>query len=202
MNTRLNAAEILEDTPESASAPDIHDLIRNRWSPRSFSTREISDDDLRSVFEAARWSASSYNEQPWRFFVARRSDSPAFEKLLNLLVPANRSWARSAPVLIITAAKKTFSHSGSPNYYALHDTGQALANLSMQATALGLHVHAMGGFDHELARRELRIPSDYEVGAAVALGYSEAEKVERQRKPIHEIVFGAGWEEPLHFSAS
>ena len=187
----------------TGSGPDVHDLIRSRWSPKSFSSQEISDDDLRTVFEAARWSASSYNEQPWRFFVARRSDEAGFQKLLNLLVPANRAWAQSAPVLVITAAKKTFSHNHSPNYYALHDTGQALANLSMQATALGLHVHAMGGFDHELARKELHIPDDYEVGAALALGYTEAEPAsERQRKPLHDIVFGAGWNEPLHFSAS
>ena len=107
--------------------PRVHELIRSRWSPRSFSSREVSDSDLKLVLEAARWAASSYNEQPWRFFIARKGDEAGFEKLLHLLVPQNQAWAKSAPVLIIMAAKKTFSHNKSPNAYALHDAGAALA---------------------------------------------------------------------------
>jgi nitroreductase len=186
----------------------VHETIRSRWSPRAFSSREVSTDDLKVILEAARWAASSYNEQPWRFFVARKSDPAAYERFLDILAPANRAWAGSAPVLMITAAKRTFSHSGSPNYYGLHDAGQALAQLMLQATALGLHAHAMAGFDREKARKEIGIPDDYDIGAAVALGYlgnpdqlpeqtRKAELAKRQRKPLEEIAFATHWNEPL-----
>jgi nitroreductase len=188
--------------------PCVHELIRKRWSPRSFSTREVSNEDLETVLEGARWAASSYNEQPWRFLVARRSDPAAYEKILNLLVPANQAWAKTAPVLLIMAAKRTFSHSGAPNRFGLHDAGQALAQLFLQATALGLHAHGMAGFDAERARKELEIPDDYDLAAAAALGYlappdqltekyREIEAAKRTRKPLNEIVFGAHWNEPL-----
>jgi nitroreductase len=187
----------------------IHDLFRQRWSPRAFSPRDVSNEDLRSMVEAARWAASSYNEQPWRFFVARKSDpGGGYNRFLSVLVPANQAWASSAPVLIIMTAKKNFTHTGADNYYALHDAGQALAHLMLQATALGLHAHAMAGFDHEKARKEIGIPDDYAIGAAVALGYvgnpdqlpeqlRKAEIAKRQRKPLREIAFGPHWGEPL-----
>jgi len=184
--------------------PSVHELIAARWSPRAFSDREVPDSELAIVFDAARWAASSNNEQPWRFLVARKSDPAAYDKMLGLLVEFNQGWARSAPVLFIMAAKKTFSRSGAPNRFCLHDAGQALANLMLQATALGLHTHAMAGFDEQRARTELHIPDDYEVGAAVALGYlgrpedlpgrySATEIAPRQRKSITEVVFGADW---------
>ena len=160
------------------------------------------------MLEAARWAASSYNEQPWRFFVARRADGASYQKLLNLLVPFNQAWAKTAPVLMIMVAKKTFSHDGSPNRFGMHDAGQAMANLFLQAIALGLHAHGMAGLDVERARKELNIPDDYDVAAAIALGYlappdqlpeqhRKSETAKRQRKPLSEIVFGANWEEPL-----
>jgi nitroreductase len=186
----------------------VHDLFRQRWSPRAFSSRDVSSEDLRSVLEAARWAASSYNEQPWRFFIARKSDPEPFKRFLDVLVPANQVWASSAPVLIIMAAQKKFTHNGADNYYALHDTGQALAHLMLQATALGLHAHAMAGFDREKARKEIGIPDDYAIGAAVALGYlgnpdqlpeqmRKAEMAKRQRKPLREVAFGPHWGESL-----
>jgi nitroreductase len=190
--------------------PSVHELIRKRWSPRSFSAREVSAEDLKAIFEAARWAASSNNEQPWRFLVARKSDGAAYEKILNLLVPANQAWAKTAPVLLIMAAKRTFSHNGSPNRFGLHDAGQALAHLFLEATALGLHAHGMAGFDAERVRKELGIPDDYDLGAAVALGYlalpdqlpdkyRESEVSKRQRKPLNEIVFDTNWNQPLQF---
>ena len=207
--TSISRRDLAGTTEKLAdTVPAVHELIRSRWSPRSFSSRPVSNEDLRTMLEAARWAASSYNEQPWRFFVARKSDGEAYEKLLHLLVPANQSWAKTAPVLMIMAAKRTFSHSGAPNYYALHDAGQALAHLFLQATALGMHAHGMAGFDRERARKELGIPDDYDLAAAVALGYlgspdqlneqqRKSEVAPRQRKPLNEIVFGAGWNEPL-----
>lgn len=192
--------------PAAQLLPQVHELIRSRWSPRTFSSRPVADRDLQTILEAARWAASSYNEQPWRFLVARKSDGAAYERLLNLLVPANQAWAGNAPVLLIMLAKRTFSHSGKPNHYALHDAGQALAHLSLEATALGLHTHSMGGFDHARARQELGVPEDFEIGAAVALGYmNEAENgptpeaPKRERKALGEIAFGGAWNEPLRF---
>jgi nitroreductase len=186
------------------SAP-VHDLIRKRWSPRSFADRPVSDTDLRSLLEAARWAASSSNEQPWIFFVARKSEPAEFEKLFNLLVPGNQAWAGKAPVLMMMAARNTMARNGAPNQYALHDAGQAFAQLCLQAVALGLHVHGMAGFDRGRAVIDLNIPEEYSLGAAMAVGYAgppeqlpekyrEMELSKRQRKPLEQFVFGAGWE--------
>jgi len=207
---RLSTTASSVDFDKSADTlPSVHELIRTRWSPRSFSDRPVSDQDLRTVLEAARWAASSNNEQPWRFLIARKSDGEAYGKMLSLLVPSNQEWARTAPVLIIMAAKKNFSHTGVPNAYALHDTGAALANLFLQANALGLSAHGMAGFDRERAHEVLGIPADYDLGAAVALGYRDspdkltnerhqkAETARRQRKPLNEIAFGPFWNQPL-----
>lgn len=194
---------------DAETVPSVHELIRTRWSPRSFSTRPVSDADLKAILEAARWAASSNNEQPWRFLVARKSDGETYERMLSLLVPANQEWARSAPVLMIMAAKRTFSHNGSPNSYALHDTGAALAHLMLQAHALGLYAHGMAGFDRARAPEVLGIPGDYDVGAAVALGYRDApeklanerhrnsEIAKRVRKPLDELAFAGYWNKPL-----
>jgi nitroreductase len=203
-------------TPEPAGVPPVkladtvtgvHPLIRSRWSPRSFSSREVSAHDLRTLLEAARWAASSYNEQPWRFLVATKSDPAAYQKMLNILVEFNQQWARTEPVLILTVAKKHFTHNNAPNHHALHDTGAALANLMLQAVSMGIYAHGMAGYDHERARKELNIPDDYELGAAVALGYPapaeqlpesfrQGETAPRARKPLDQIVFGAGWNQP------
>ena len=192
-------------------APDVsgvQELIRQRWSPRAFSDKEIPADDLKTLFEAARWAASSSNEQPWRFLVGRRGDE-TYKKIFNALVPGNQSWAKSAPVLVLSVAKKTFTEKGTPNRHALHDTGAATANLFLQATALGLHTHSMAGFDPEQARASFAIPSDYEIGAVTAIGYfgdpaglpEHLHKIEvspRQRKPVEEFVFSE-WEKPARF---
>ena len=186
----------------------VHELIQARWSPRSFSDRPVSDADLKTILEAARWAASSSNEQPWRFIVAHKSDAASYDKLLHLLVPANQIWAQSAPLLLITLAKKTFAQSGKPNLYAWHDTGQALAHIFLQATALNLHAHGMAGFDRDRARTELGIPEDYDPVAAVALGYLESpdklpepyrerERNPRTRKPLSELTFAGTWGSPL-----
>ena len=189
------------------SAP-IHSLIRERWSPRAFADRPVEAEKLRSLFEAARWAASSSNEQPWRFLVGRRGDE-TYQKIFNALVEFNQAWARSAPVLVLAVAKKTFTAKGTPNRYGLHDTGAAMANLALQATADGLHTHSMAGFDSDLMRASFAIPSDYELGAVTAIGYfgdpeslpEHLRKMEvspRQRKPLEEFVFSA-WEKPAQF---
>jgi nitroreductase len=178
----------------------VQELIGKRWSARAFSGREVTPEQVASLLEAARWAPSAYNEQPWRFIVASKSDPETYEKLLGSLLELNQLWARNAPVLILILAKKTFTHNGTPNLYAVHDAGMAAANLALQATALGLNVHFMAGFNHATARDAFQIPSDYEFGAAIAVGYAGdpetlpekfrlAEVAPRTRKPLAELIY-------------
>lgn len=205
--------DILANVPELKRGnilAGLHDIFYARWSPRAFSDRPVSNSDLKVILEAARWAASSYNEQPWRFIVARKSDRELYDRVLGVLVPYNQNWAHLAPVLIITVAKMSFSHNGVANKHAWHDTGAALAHIMLQATALGLHAHGMAGFDAEKARVELGIPDGYEPVAAVALGYlgsleelpeslRQAEQAPRKRKPLDELVFNGRWKQPFRF---
>jgi nitroreductase len=194
---------------KQASAPDnlIHP-IRHRWSPRSFHDRDVSPEDLKTVFDAARWAASSFNEQPWRFFAGRRN-SETYQKIFSTLMEANQRWAGSAPVLIMGVAKTKFSHNGAPNRVALYDLGAAAATLCYQATALGLHTHQMAGFNVDAARTVFNVPEEYIFGAVIALGYQgepgaltnpqmlAQETSPRQRKPLSEIVLSS-WDKPAN----
>ena len=182
------------------SAPAApHELILHRRSVRAFDPREVAEGEIVTLLEAARWAASCFNEQPWRYVVARRSDTDAYAKLLDCLVPANHSWAQHAPLLLLTLAKKSFTHNGTPNRFAIHDAGMALTNLMLQAEVMGMSAHAMGGFDAAKARETLAISDEYEIGAVVAVGYPgspdslpekfrAAETAPRQRKPLEELV--------------
>jgi nitroreductase len=125
----------------------IHDLLRQRWSPIAFSEQQVEQELLRSVLEAARWAASSYNEQPWSFIVATSDNQEEFNRLLSCLAEGNQIWAQNAPVLMISVAKLSFERNGVENRHAFHDVGAALANLAIQATANGLFIHQMAGFD-------------------------------------------------------
>jgi len=186
----------------------IHDLLRQRWSPRAFDARPIEQEKLRSLFEAARWAPSSYNEQPWRFIVANKDYEMEWNRLLACLVEGNRKWAYRAPVLILSVASLNFEGDSTPNRHAIHDTGLALENLVLQATALGLSAHQMAGFDVEKARADLKIPSGYEPVTMIAVGYPgdlaplpdrlrERELQPRSRRPISEWTFSGQWGEPL-----
>lgn len=190
--------EEIEKLKHAPAVPGVIDVILQRWSPRAFADKPVSKKDLRKIFEAARWAASSYNEQPWRFFVGHKGDS-AYRKIFDSLVEFNQSWASSAPVLILSAASKNFAHNGAPNSFAVHDTGAATAYIALQATALGLHTHSMAGFDQDKARTAFNIPDSYHMGAVTALGYLgnvdnlpegllEREAARRDRKPLSEIV--------------
>jgi nitroreductase len=177
-------------------------VVLSRWSPRAFSGREVSAADLARVFEAARWAASAYNEQPWRFLVGRRG-SPAYEKIFSTLIGFNQSWAGAAPVLILGITKSNFSHNGTANGYAVYDLGAAASYLTLQAAALGLSTHQMAGFDQDAARKAFAIPADYAFGSVIALGYQgepsalgheqllAAEIEPRTRKPLSEFVLSA-----------
>jgi nitroreductase len=177
----------------------LNELIRRRWSPTTFAERAVHPAILESLFEAARWAASCFNEQPWRFIIATRGDPAEFERILALLAPKNQAWASSAFALGVTAGKKTFSHNGAPDRFGLHDAGAALANLMVQATFVGLHVHAMGGFDAVRTRSEFSVPEDFEMGAAFAIGYVEGPAeppATRSRRPLSQLVFSGRWEQP------
>ncbi|WP_222841315.1 nitroreductase family protein [Hymenobacter sp. BT188] len=177
----------------------ISDLIRQRWSPRSFTSQQVSPEDLNRVFEAASWAFSAMNEQPWRYIYADQSDPEAFNRLLECLVPANQAWAKHAPVLILSLVK-THYENGHLNRTAQHDVGAANATLTLEATALGLSVHAMGGFDMDRTREHFELSENLEPVTFLALGYAgPAEQLDeplrsrevapRQRKPLDEFVF-------------
>ena len=187
---------------------DVHDLIRRRWSPRAFSSQSVGDAELGSLLEAARWAASCMNEQPWRFIVARRENQVEFDRLLSCLNEGNQRWAQGAAVLILSVARQTFARNGKPNRHALHDVGLATAQLSLQATALGLAVHPMAGFSAAKARDLYAIPEEFEPVAALAVGYPglpedlpddlrARELAERSRHPQTEFAFAGTWGEPL-----
>lgn len=184
----------------------IHELIAERRSTLAFSERAVAGEDLRSLLEAARWAASSFNEQPWHFIVATRDEPEEFERLLGCLASSNAQWARRAPVLMLSVAKLAYDKGGAANRHALHDVGQAAASLSIQATALGLSVHQMGGFDAARASAEFSIPEGFEPVAALAIGYPgdpeelpEAlrarERAPRTRRELREFVFAGTWGE-------
>jgi nitroreductase len=178
----------------------VHDLIARRWSPREFSNRPVEPEKLASLFEAARLAPSSYNQQPWNFVVARRENSVDYSRMLSLLAQPNAAWARSAPVLAVSVAQRNFTHNGQPNRFAFHDVGQAVAYLTLQATALGLSVHQMGGFNVERARELLAIPAGYEPVAAIALGYAQDPAAPppspRPRSAASEFVYSGQWGKP------
>ena len=197
----LSALEV--DQLKQAPAVDgVLPAVHARWSPRSFADRDVSPDDLMKVFEAARWAASSSNEQPWRYLVGLRNSS-THQKIFSTLVGFNQSWAGAAPVLILGVANSKFSHNGSLNAYALYDLGAASASLCLQAAALGLKTHSMAGFDQAAARQAFGIPEDYLLGAVIALGYQgepsalnnekliAMEIAPRTRKPLSEFVLSA-----------
>ncbi len=186
----------------------IHELITNRWSPYKFADRLVSKEDLLSLFEAARWAPSSYNEQPWRFIMATKSQPQEFEKLLSCLVPANQEWAKNASALALGITHLTFDRNGKENKAAIHDLGAAVSHLSFEATARGISVHQMIGIEPENARTAYAIPNDYEVLTAFAIGYSdlsekimdtlvERDQIPRTRKAISEFVFSKKWASSL-----
>lgn len=185
---------------------EVHDLIRTRWSPRAFSDRTIEEPALRSLLEAARWAPSCFNEQPWNFVIARREAEADFQRLLSCLVDKNQLWAKEAAVLMITVAQRAFRLNGVANVHAWHDVGLSVAQLSLQATALGISVHQMAGIDRARTRTTLAIPESHEPVTAVALGYAgepsslpEAlatmEVAERARRPQADFVFTGRWPE-------
>ena len=182
----------------------IQDFVAKRWSPYGFADRDVSNADLHSVFEAARWAASSFNEQPWNYIVATRAQEAEFARLLSCLVEANQSWAKAAPVLALGVATLNFKRNGKPNRVALHDLGLASGHLVAEATVRGLWVHQMGGILPDRAREIYDIPEGSEAVTGIAIGYvgepeafpeeiRKRDLAPRERKPQRDFVFNASW---------
>jgi nitroreductase len=191
------------EKPADTAYP-IHDLLKRRWSPRAFSDKPVEPETLRSLWEAARWAPSCFNEQPWYFLVATTQDRAEYDRLLACLNEGNAAWAKHAPVLMVSVARTAFQGDGGPNRHALHDVGQAVAGLTLEATALGLFVHQMAGFSPEKVRQAYGVPEGFEPVAAIALGYPgdpaalpeklrERQVAPRSRKPLQDFVFSGRW---------
>ena len=162
--------DVMNQKTASTDYP-IHELLTARWSPYAFEDRSVAIADIRSLFEAARWAPSSYNEQPWSYIVARREEPEEFNKLLSCLVEANQEWAKAAPVLVLCVVTLRFTRNNKENRAAVHDLGLAAENLVLEATSRGLSVHQMIGIEPDKAREIYSIPEQSEAWTAMAIGY-------------------------------
>lgn len=186
----------------------VSEVFCKRYSPRAFSEELVTEDMLKTLFGAARLAPSAFNEQPWRYIVAVRSDGDSFEKLLGCLAEGNRIWAKRAAALAVLVVKRNFDYDGKPNPFAEHDCGMSLENLLLQATDLGLATHPMGGILREKVRETYGVPEDFEPISAVAIGFKgdpeilpedmrEGDLVRSGRKPLDELIFAGKWEDPF-----
>ncbi|MDO8962720.1 MAG: nitroreductase family protein [Methylophilus sp.] len=188
----------------------IHDVLANRWSPRAYdANKPVSQTQIMSLLEAARWAPSCFGDQPWRFVVCDKSSNPdAWQKAFDCLVPGNQTWAQHAPVLLLICANTLFGHNQKPNRWAPYDTGAATENLCLQATALGLAGHQMGGFDATKAQAAFAVPEQFTLMAMVTVGYAtvadilpddlrERELAPRERRPLGELFFNGVWDKAI-----
>ncbi len=184
----------------------IHDIIQGRWSPRAFDAdKPVSHDDLLALLEAAHWAPSCFNDQPWRFIVCNKAtDETGWQHAISILAEKNKLWAKNAPVLILAIAMENFNHNGQPNRWAMYDTGAASVSLCLQATAMGMCVHQMGGFDAQKAREVFNLPGDCKPMAMMAVGYQaeadvldddfkETELAARSRAALNERFYAGQW---------
>jgi nitroreductase len=198
--------EIMPKKEASLDYP-IHKFLADRWSPYAFKDSPVSEADLCSLFEAARWSASSYNEQPWSYIVATKQNPEHFQHLLSCLVELNQFWAKEAPVLVLGIVNHKFAHNHEINKAAIHDLGLASGNLVLEATTRGLSAHQMIGILPDKARALFDIPTDSEALVGMAIGYQgdpmtlpdalkERDLMPRQRKSLDQFVFSSKWGTP------
>jgi nitroreductase len=191
-------------TKKANNQYEIHQLIRDRWSPRAFTDRPVAKETMLSLLEAARWAPSCFNEQPWRFIIAHREDQDRFQRIRECLMPGNQDWAEKASVLMISVASKTFARNGNENRYGWHDVGLATSMMAIQAIAMGLYIHPMAGFSGEKAIELLDIPEGCEPVCAIAAGYlgdpatlseqmNQAETAPSQRNSVSQFAFTGRW---------
>ena len=190
-------AELFDASTVRTPDHPVETLFVRRWSPRAMSGEPLTEPELLTLFEAARWAPSTYNEQEWRFLYARR-DTPHWDTFFNLLVAQNQAWCGTAAVLGVVLSHQVFERNGKPNPVHTFDSGLAYQNLALQGAAMGLVVHGMAGFDNAKARKELSVPDDYTVEAMFAAGRPgnpadlPPELREREepsgRKPVRDII--------------
>lgn len=193
----------------AATRVPIHEIIANRWSGRAYdAARAVTKEQIIALLEAARWAPSCYGDQPWRFVVwDKNADAAAWQQAYACLAPGNQGWAKDAPVLLV-CADSLFNHNGQPNRWAQYDTGAAVENLCLQAEALGLMAHQMGGFDPDNARVLAGVPEQFTLMAMVTVGYAadmaqvsaearERELAPRKRRELNELFFAGGWGKPV-----
>ncbi|HKF59498.1 MAG TPA: nitroreductase family protein [Blastocatellia bacterium] len=180
-------------------------LIKVRWTAESFADRTVAGSRLLTLLEAARWTPSYGNEQPWSFVVASKEDPVAHQHLLSCLFESNVARARRAPVLILSVVKLNFEADGNRNPYAFRDAGRAIANLTQKAAKMGLLVHQMSGFDAARARELFDIPSGYAPVSVIAIGYPAVNtpsdnvavsRVSQSRRPLQSLIFTERWGQP------
>ncbi len=178
----------------------VDEMIKKRWSPRSFSSKKVKREEVLTLFEAASWAASSRNEQPWRFIYGIKDEDNSYDKIFDSLIVWNQKWAKSAPVLALGVAKLNSDYHNKPNEYALYDLGQAVATMAVQASASELYLHQMGGIDADFAQKLFNIPEGYKVVVAIAIGYlgkpenlpedmQDLETKERSRLSLDKLLF-------------
>jgi len=187
----------------------IHEIIAERWSGRAYdASKPVSQTQVIALLEAARWAPSCFGDQPWRLIVwDKNTDAAAWQKAFDCLVPGNQGWVVDAPVLVLGIADSLFNHNGKPNRFAQYDTGAAVENLCLQAQAMGLMTHQMGGFDADKARAVFGIPEQYTPMAMISVGYAadpasfsaevaERENTPRSRRALGELFFSGTWGKP------
>ena len=195
----------MEKRPAVTSKP-IHELLARRWSPRAFDpARPVSREQLMTLLEAGRWAPSCNGDEPWRYLIwDRKRDPEGFQKAFDCLSENNRKWVKNVPLLMLSCAGSNFEATGKPNRWTQHDTGAASVSMALQAEALGLAYHQMGGWDADKARAAFSIPAEYTPMAMIAVGYQASPDIldeetkakelrPRGRKPLAERFFEGGW---------
>ncbi len=197
-------------TKPAITQADIHELLAHRWSPRALDgEKAVSHAQVLSLLEAARWAPSCFGAEPWRFIMCeRQQNEAAWQQAFSCLAEANQVWAKNAPVLLLAIALNEFTLNGNPNRWAQYDTGAAVENICLQAVALGLVAHQMGGFDADKAKAAFNLPDNITAMAMVAVGYQaspdslgeelkQREIAERKRLPLTELCFDGQWQKPI-----
>ena len=194
---------------KAKTAVPVNDLIAKRWSGRAYDAgRPVSEEHIIALLEAARWAPSCFGDQPWRYIICNKNkNQTAWDRAYTCLAEGNQSWAKDAPVLILSIADSIMSKTGKPNRWGQHDTGAATMSLCIQATELGLMVHQMGGFDADNSRKLFSVPEQYTPMAMMTVGYQlptdkiegeirEREFADRARNPIAMNFFEGTWGNP------
>lgn len=188
----------------------ILDVIANRWSGRAYdANKSVTQEQIISMLEAARWAPSCFGDEPWRFIVCdKNKNAVAWEKALDCLVPGNQAWAKDASLLVLVCADTLFNHNQKPNRWGGYDTGAAAISLCLQATSMGLMTHQMGGFDGGKANQAFNIPEQYQMMSVLAVGYAadvnslpeelkERELAPRKRRALSELFYDGVWNQPI-----